>query len=92
MPEPGGRAVPKEQPVAAEASPGQGTNADLAAAAARPRFTDLFVRRPVLAVVISLSLALIGVRVAIDMPVNVRFITGPDGHRLPAFAPQEAAR
>lgn len=33
------------------------------------RFTDVFVRRPVLAVVISLALVLIGIRVAIDMPV-----------------------
>jgi len=32
--------------------------------------------------------------VAIDMAVSVRFVAGPDGHRLPAFAPeeQEAAR
>ncbi|MCY3575703.1 MAG: OB-fold domain-containing protein [bacterium] len=30
--------------------------------------------------------------VCIDMPVSVRFVTGPDGHRLPAFAPDEAAR
>jgi multidrug efflux pump len=34
-----------------------------------PRFTDIFVRRPVLAVVISLSLVLIGIRVLVDMPV-----------------------
>lgn len=31
-------------------------------------------------------------QVAIDMPVSVKFVTGPDGHRLPAFAPDEAAR
>ena len=30
--------------------------------------------------------------VSINMPVSVRFVTGPDGHRLPAFAPDEAAR
>ena len=30
--------------------------------------------------------------VAIDMPVSVRCITGPDGHRLPAFAPDEVFR
>ena len=30
--------------------------------------------------------------VSIDMAVKVRFVTGPDGHRLPAFAPEEAAR
>ena len=30
--------------------------------------------------------------VSIDMPVSVRFVTGPDGYRLPAFAPDEAAR
>ena len=34
-----------------------------------PRFTDIFVRRPVLAVVISIALVLIGTRVALDMPV-----------------------
>ena len=34
-----------------------------------PRFTDIFVRRPVLAIVISLALILIGIRVAVDMPV-----------------------
>ena len=38
--------------------------------AAEPRFTDIFVRRPVLATALCLSLALIGVRVAIDMPVQ----------------------
>ena len=56
--------------MAVETNLGQGTDADLAVAQGRPRFTDLFVRRPVLAVVISLSLALIGVRVAMDMPVQ----------------------
>ena len=30
--------------------------------------------------------------VAIDMAVSVRFVAGPDGHRLPAFAPEEPAR
>ncbi len=30
--------------------------------------------------------------VSIDMAVSVRFVTGPDGHRLPAFAPDEAVR
>ena len=34
-----------------------------------PRFTDVFVRRPVLAAVISLALILVGIRVALDMPV-----------------------
>ncbi|MFV2089822.1 MAG: efflux RND transporter permease subunit [Pseudomonadales bacterium] len=34
-----------------------------------PRITDVFVRRPVLAVVISCSLILIGIRVSLDMPV-----------------------
>ena len=43
---------------------------DLGQGAAEPRFTDIFVRRPVLAVALCVSLALIGVRVAIDMPVQ----------------------
>ena len=43
---------------------------DLGQGAAEPRFTDIFVRRPVLAAALCLSLALIGVRVAIDMPVQ----------------------
>lgn len=30
--------------------------------------------------------------VSIDMAVSVRFVTGPDGHRLPAFAPAKAAK
>lgn len=34
-----------------------------------PRFTDVFVRRPVLAAVISMALVVIGIRVALDMPV-----------------------
>jgi len=34
-----------------------------------PKFTDIFVRRPILAIVISLALILIGLRVAVDMPV-----------------------
>ena len=29
--------------------------------------------------------------VDIDMAVRVRFVTGPDGHRLPAFAPVEVS-
>ncbi|MCY4192674.1 MAG: OB-fold domain-containing protein [bacterium] len=29
---------------------------------------------------------------AIDMAVSVRFVSGPDGHRLPAFAPEETVR
>ena len=37
--------------------------------AREPRFTDVFVERPVLAVVVSLLLVIVGVRVAIDMPV-----------------------
>jgi len=56
--------------VAIEAGSGQAADANLRQGRMRPRFTDLFVRRPVLAVVISLSLALIGVRVAMDMPVQ----------------------
>ncbi|MGI9294494.1 MAG: efflux RND transporter permease subunit, partial [Pseudomonadales bacterium] len=35
----------------------------------RPKFTDIFVRRPVLAIVISLTLTLVGVRAALDIPV-----------------------
>jgi multidrug efflux pump len=42
---------------------------NLIQAARTPRFTDVFVRRPVLAIVISLALVLTGVRVALDMPV-----------------------
>ena len=30
--------------------------------------------------------------VAIDMAVRVRFVNGPDGQRLPAFAPDEVTR
>ncbi len=41
----------------------------LTASARRPRITDIFVQRPVLAVVLSLALVLIGLRAAIDMPV-----------------------
>jgi multidrug efflux pump len=37
--------------------------------ARQPRFTDIFVHRPVLAAVLSLVLVVVGVRVAIDMPV-----------------------
>ena len=43
---------------------------DLGQGAAEPRFTDIFVRRPVLALALCASLALIGVRVAVDMPVQ----------------------
>ena len=35
----------------------------------RPRFTDIFVQRPVLAIVISLAITLIGVRAAINLTV-----------------------
>ncbi|MGI9285533.1 MAG: efflux RND transporter permease subunit, partial [Pseudomonadales bacterium] len=35
----------------------------------RPKFTDIFVRRPVLAIVISFTLTLVGVRAALDIPV-----------------------
>jgi len=42
---------------------------ELTRAARTPRFTDIFVQRPVLAIVISLALVLIGIRVALDMPV-----------------------
>ncbi|MEJ2089015.1 MAG: efflux RND transporter permease subunit, partial [Gammaproteobacteria bacterium] len=42
---------------------------DLTHQARTPRFTDVFVRRPVLAIVISLTLIVIGIRVAINMPV-----------------------
>ncbi|HEY5645045.1 MAG TPA: efflux RND transporter permease subunit [Pseudomonadales bacterium] len=42
---------------------------ELTQQARTPRFTDIFIRRPVLAVVISLALVLIGIRVALDMPV-----------------------
>ncbi|MDA1073446.1 MAG: efflux RND transporter permease subunit, partial [Proteobacteria bacterium] len=38
-------------------------------AARTPRLTDVFVKRPVLAVVVALGLVLIGARVALDMPV-----------------------
>jgi multidrug efflux pump len=42
---------------------------NLVRAARTPRFTDVFIRRPVLALVISIALVVIGVRVAVDMPV-----------------------
>ncbi len=45
------------------------TDVKLTHQARTPRFTDVFVRRPVLAMVISLALVLIGIRVALDMPV-----------------------
>ena len=45
------------------------TPPELTSAATRPRFTDVFVRRPVLAIVLSLALVLIGLRTAVDMPV-----------------------
>ncbi len=41
----------------------------LTSAATTPRITDIFVRRPVIAVVLSLALVLIGLRTAIEMPV-----------------------
>ena len=34
-----------------------------------PKFTDIFVRRPVLATVISLILVVLGLRAALDLPV-----------------------
>ncbi len=45
------------------------TDQGLTHQARTPRFTDIFVRRPVLAAVISLALVLMGIRVAMDMPV-----------------------
>jgi multidrug efflux pump len=36
----------------------------------RPAFTDIFVRKPVLAIVISLVLVLIGVRAAMELPIS----------------------
>lgn len=41
----------------------------LTAAARLPRVTDIFVQRPVLALVISLALVIFGVRVSLDLPV-----------------------
>jgi multidrug efflux pump len=41
----------------------------LTAAARVPRVTDIFVQRPVLALVISLALVIFGVRVSLDLPV-----------------------
>ena len=38
-------------------------------AARRPRITDVFVHRPVIAIVLSLALTLIGLRAAIELPV-----------------------
>ncbi len=35
----------------------------------RPRWNDIFVKRPVIAVVVSLLLLLAGIRAAIDIPV-----------------------
>ena len=37
--------------------------------ASSPRWTDLFIKRPVVAVVVCLSLLLIGIRSAVDLPV-----------------------
>ena len=37
--------------------------------ARRPRVTDLFVQRPVVALVLSLAIVIVGVRTAIDLPV-----------------------
>ncbi|MDE0842256.1 MAG: efflux RND transporter permease subunit, partial [Porticoccaceae bacterium] len=36
----------------------------------RPRFSDIFIRRPVLAISICLLLVLAGIRAAIDIPVS----------------------
>jgi multidrug efflux pump len=44
-------------------------SASLTREAQRPKFTDVFVHRPVLPVVICLALVLIGIRAAIDLPV-----------------------
>ncbi|MCP5178847.1 MAG: efflux RND transporter permease subunit [Pseudomonadales bacterium] len=41
----------------------------LTAAASTPRITDIFVRRPVIAAVLSLALVLIGIRTALELPV-----------------------
>ena len=46
------------------------TLSDFGQGAAEPRFSDLFVRRPILPLALCLIVALIGVRVAIDMPVQ----------------------
>ena len=35
----------------------------------KPRFTDIFVRRPVLAIVIAIALTLVGLRAAVQLPV-----------------------
>ena len=37
--------------------------------ASSPRWTDLFIKRPVVAVVVCLSLLLVGIRSAVDLPV-----------------------
>ncbi len=42
---------------------------ELTRAATTPRFTDIFVQRPVIAIVLSLALVLVGLRTAVDMPV-----------------------
>ena len=42
---------------------------DDTAAQRTPRMTDIFVRRPVVALVISLAIVIVGVRAAIDLPV-----------------------
>ena len=49
---------------------GSGANAPLPSSATQPRPTDLFVTRPMVAVVISLALVLIGVRTALDISVQ----------------------
>ena len=42
----------------------------LTESAKQPRITDLFVRRPVVAWVISAALVIVGIRTAIDLPVQ----------------------
>ena len=42
---------------------------ELMAQCKRPKVTDIFVRRPVLAIVISLTLVLLGLRAAVNLPV-----------------------
>ena len=49
---------------------GSVNSSDYGRDAAEPRFTDIFVRRPVLPIALCLVVTLIGVRVALDMPVQ----------------------
>ncbi len=42
---------------------------ELTESAKQPRITDIFVKRPVVALVISLTLVILGIRTAIDLPV-----------------------